>query len=299
MGVLKSIISHNPIDYYSAWNRRRLTKKGIVEKRDNQIYRHVGIRFFPKILKITNQLTTYGTENIGILPSKIGFVVVSNHKYALDPFYLGAAFIHNYQITRKIAWVSKIENFIFPIQKSIITPFGTIPLGKGRKIIPLTLKMINDKINKGIGIGMFPEGTRNKSKKLQEFHAGAARIALEYKVPYIPMAILGKRIFFKGKCTVRIGRPVFINPEIECKYSYAKEIANHMHDQVQALLDGNIYDLPKCKYEVSKEEFLRLRKKMLEKELVREIPLSVKEYSSDLEEIIALEKAEEEISISK
>ncbi|MBD3353090.1 MAG: hypothetical protein GF364_16535 [Candidatus Lokiarchaeota archaeon] len=189
MGLLSTILKHNPIDAYSAWNRKRLTKKGIVNKRDNQIYRHVGLRFFPKILKLTNNLTVEGTEHICKLPNS-GFIAISNHKYALDPFYLGTVFCHNNKVARKIAWVSKLENFKYPFQKSIITPFGTIPLGEGRKMTPLTLKMIREKLKEGVGVGMFPEGTRMEGDKVGNFHTGAARFCLKYKVPYIPMAII-------------------------------------------------------------------------------------------------------------
>lgn len=249
MSLLKKILLHNPIDAYSAWNRRRLAKKGIVEKRDNQIYRHIGIRFFPKILWFTNKLTVEGTENIAKLPSKSGFIAISNHQYALDPFFLGCMFNHENKITRKIAWVSKLENFTIPIQKSLVTPFGTIPLSKDRKMTPLTFRMIHDKLSKGIGVGMFPEGTRSTSTKIGNFHAGAARLALHYKVPYIPMAITGKRSFFKGKCHVRIGEPVFLDPNLECSYENAKEIASDMQKQVQALFEGNVKLVPRCRFE--------------------------------------------------
>jgi 1-acyl-sn-glycerol-3-phosphate acyltransferase len=248
MSTLMNILLHNPIDAYSAWNRRRLKKKGIVDKRDNQIYRHVGLRFFPKILWFTNKLTVEGTENIKKL-ARGGFIAVSNHQYALDPFFLGCMFNHENKIARKIAWVSKLENFTIPIQKSLVTPFGTIPLNKDRKMTPLTFKMIHEKLSKGVGVGMFPEGTRGDGTKIGNFHAGASRLALHYQVPYIPMAITGKRSFFKGTCHIRIGEPVFLDQNLECSYENAKEIAIDMQNQVQALFDGHVKSVPKCRFE--------------------------------------------------
>lgn len=248
MGLLSTILKHNPIDRYAVWNRKRLTKKGKCFERDCEIYNNIGMRWFPKILKFTNDLSHEGTHNIFKLPNKGGFIVVANHRYTLDPFYIGTAFHHQGKYSRKIHWVSKYENFKYPIQRSIIIPFGTIPLTEDRKLSNGTLKMIEGRLENGIGVGMFPEGHRNKDGTLAPFHAGAARLCLEHNVPYIPVAITGKSVFFKGKCHVSIGEPVYLDPDLSCEYDIAQEIADDMHDQVNSLL--NKTKMPVCRYSI-------------------------------------------------
>jgi 1-acyl-sn-glycerol-3-phosphate acyltransferase len=244
--VIKKMVQLNPIDALAANSRRRLQNKGKdkLEASDNWVYWHIGMRFFPKILRFTNHLTL---ECLGDLPRST-FVVVSNHQYALDPFFIGLGIK-----TNKVCWVSKLDNFKTPLMKSIIAPFGTIPLNRNRKMSKLTLSMIHEAIDHGYAIGMFPEGGRSKKGILEGFHAGAARICLERRIPYVPVAITGKRVFFKGKCHVKVGKPVYLDPCIECGYENAKNIAYDMRAQVQALLDSE-KEIPKCRYEIDNRQ---------------------------------------------
>ena len=61
------------------------------------------------------------------------------------------------------------------------------------------------------GIGIFPEGTRNKKRdgSLLDFHLGAAKICIENNVPYVPVALIGESFPFKGKVEIVVGRPIF------------------------------------------------------------------------------------------
>ncbi|MHA1820487.1 MAG: hypothetical protein ACTSU2_09050 [Promethearchaeota archaeon] len=74
---------------------------------------------------------------------------------------------------------------------------------------------------------------------------------MEYKDPYLPVVLVGVRMFFKGKCEVRIEHPVFLDQSLEPFYKIAKEIAEDMRLQVQSLLDGNM-KIPPCRYEIKK-----------------------------------------------
>jgi 1-acyl-sn-glycerol-3-phosphate acyltransferase len=61
---------------------------------------------------------------------------------------------------------------------------------------------------------MFPEGTRSKDKaQMRKGKVGAVRLALEYGVPILPIAISGTHDFgFRGwkgnKITIQAGQPV-------------------------------------------------------------------------------------------
>lgn len=256
--LIKSALKHNPIDAYAEWFRKNLESIGNkrLEEFDHDVYWRFAYVMFPRILKITNKFTWEGDENIPNI--KGSFVAVCNHKYALDPFYAGVAFACG-KVNRKVVWVSKLANLKTPIMKSIITPFGTIPLSKDRKMTPFTKKRIDDIIAEQIdGVGMFPEGSRSKDGIIRPFHTGSAILCLEKKVPYIPIALMGKRSFFKGKAHARIGKPVYLDPNLEISYEVAKEISEDMRAQVQALYDGKT-EIPKCRYEVKPEIYIKIK----------------------------------------
>jgi 1-acyl-sn-glycerol-3-phosphate acyltransferase len=58
-------------------------------------------------------------------------------------------------------------------------------------------------------VGIFPEGTRNKSEEGEMLrpHLGAAMIALKAGAPVMPVAVSGTRGVF-GKITVHVGSPI-------------------------------------------------------------------------------------------
>lgn len=253
--LAKMVMYHNPFDAYVSWHRKHLAKKGPdnVYKYDQLIYWRVGYIFFPKILKLTNKFTYSGYEHLKDL--KGPFMVICNHNDSLDPFYAGTALSCG---TRRkmihVSWVSKLANLHTPLMKSIIKYFGTIPLAPGRKMDATTRKLIEDVLAHKQGIGFFPEGGRSKDRsQIRQFHAGAARICLEYKIPYVPVCLTGKRFFFKGKCSARIGKPVYLNPELPCSYDNAILVADDMHAQIQSLFEDKT-ELPRGRFEIIKPE---------------------------------------------
>lgn len=253
--LLKMALFHNPIDAYISWHRRHLAKRGPenVYKFDQRIYWTVGYIFFPRILRLTNKFTWEGEENLREVDGP--FMVVCNHNDALDPFYVGTAMSCGSRNQRiHVSWVSKLGNLHTPIMKSIISYFGTIPLGRGRKMDEQTGAMIKDALRRGQGIGFFPEGSRGKTREeramIREFHSGAARLCLEHKIPYIPVVLHGRRMFFKGKARCTIGHPVYLDPSLECTHENARLVTIDMHAQVQALFEGKP-DIPRSRFEAA------------------------------------------------
>jgi 1-acyl-sn-glycerol-3-phosphate acyltransferase len=253
--MVKMAMYHNPFDAFVSWHRRHLAKKGPenLYKYDQLIYWRIGYIFFPKILKFTNKFTFSGYENVKGL--KGPFMVICNHNDSLDPFYAGTALSCG---TRRkmihVSWVSKLGNMYTPVMKSIVKYFGTIALGPGRKMDATTRRDIEQVIAHKQGIGFFPEGGRSKDRsEIRQFHAGAARLCIEYKLPYVPVCLTGKRFFFKGRSTARIGKPVYLNPYLECNYDNAVLVADDMHAQVQALFVGKT-EQPRCRFEITKPE---------------------------------------------
>jgi 1-acyl-sn-glycerol-3-phosphate acyltransferase len=221
-------------------------KRGEWQDHVNKTYYHVGARFFPRITWITNRTTW---ENNEFIPprEKGGMIVVANHKYLLDPFFCSIAFTGPH-IYREIRWVSKIENFTQPIIRSIIFPFGTIPLSPERTLTERTIREIKYSLQRGLCIGMFPEGGRTKEGPIRPFKTGAARMVLLNKVAYIPTALLGNRDLLKGKAHIRVGTPVYLQDGLDPNdKDLLQEIADDMQKQVVALYFNK--PQPSAKYE--------------------------------------------------
>jgi 1-acyl-sn-glycerol-3-phosphate acyltransferase len=188
--------------------------------------------------KISNKFKVNGLENLEGLDDS-PYVVICNHKSSLDPIYLNCAF-RNY---KKIRWVSKIENFQNKNYSKFLEIGQVIPLDENRKMTTEGWIKVKKAFSKNEAFGIFPEGTRNYSDELLDFHTGAARICIENNVPYVPVVIIGKAKPFKGKVTVNIGRPVYLQ-KFNADYDDLKIISIDMKDQLNELLLNNFNFFP-------------------------------------------------------
>lgn len=120
-----------------------------------------------------------------------------------------------------------------------------------RSDIKQSLKVILaaiDKINSGISICVFPEGTRNKDKEdptsVLPFKEGSFKIATKTKCKIVPMAITGTSAIFedhlpwikKGKVTVQYGEPIDITT---LSKEEVKTIGAYTQQKIQNMLKAN------------------------------------------------------------
>lgn len=147
-----------------------------------------------------------GMENF---PKKGKTIVYSNHICALDPVVMVCV------LPRQISFMAKVEIFRNPILAWMFKKVGVFPVKRGFadiSAIKNSLKVLN---NGGV-FGMFPEGTRSKDGKLQEFSRGIASIAHKSKATIIPVAIIDKYRYFKP-LKLRIGKPLCFESYFEQK----------------------------------------------------------------------------------
>lgn len=129
-----------------------------------------------------------------------GVILAANHFSVLDALILAVSY------PKEIFTMGKIELFKNPISKLVMTKLNTIPVsrkGFTREPIRKMLKLL--KQNKTVAI--FPEGTVSPDGKLGDFKFGLAKIALEAKVPIIPVAIKGSnRVLPPGQKIPRLNK---------------------------------------------------------------------------------------------
>jgi 1-acyl-sn-glycerol-3-phosphate acyltransferase len=114
-----------------------------------------------------------------------GLIIAANHQTYFDPFWLS---IPIKRPTRYLAWS---DAFSWPIVGRGLIWLGAWPLaleGSDPAAIRRSLQWLRD----GGAVVIFPEGGRSESDgELVRFKAGAVRLALEAKVPILPVTIRG------------------------------------------------------------------------------------------------------------
>jgi len=155
-----------------------------------------------------------GVEHI---PKEGAAILASNHLSAADSLFLPIV------VSRDITFLAKAEYFLGDGLKGRLTAaffrgIKQIPVerGNGRaalNALDIALRVLAE----GELFGIYPEGTRSPDGKMHRGHTGIARIALEAKVPVIPVAMIntdkvqpiGARLPRLGHAIgVRIGAPL-------------------------------------------------------------------------------------------
>ncbi|MCL6477529.1 MAG: 1-acyl-sn-glycerol-3-phosphate acyltransferase [Peptococcaceae bacterium] len=176
------------------------------------------------VLLSLRRMEIRGLENI---PMQGAFVLVCNHKSYWDPVIIGCAL----PMTRQVFFMAKSELFDIVPLGLIIRKLGSFPIRRGgadRAAIRTAL----DHLAAGRIVGIFPEGTRNKSDGILEPHLGAAMLATRAGVPVLPAAVSGSRGFW-SKVRIVFGEPVHFHRETagnKVKKANRKELADISED---------------------------------------------------------------------
>jgi len=185
-----------------------------------------------------------GGEN---LPEEGAAILAANHASYADHLIIGAYAAT--KVNRQVHFLAKKEHFDNFFKKSWHEYVGSIQLDrekKGKKALKLALKALKD----GKIIGIHPEGTRTLTGKLQQGKTGVARLALQSRVPVIPIGLTGTfEMLPKGKyipklkkATMNIGKPMFFT-----QY-YNKKPTKKLLREVTTRIMKEIAKLSKQKY---------------------------------------------------
>jgi 1-acyl-sn-glycerol-3-phosphate acyltransferase len=160
-----------------------------------------GVRF---LLWLLTRCVVSGLENV---PSDGPFLLVSNHLSMLDPPCLGAL------LPRRIAFMAKEEAFRDPLLGPIVKWYGAFAVKRGqadRQALRTAIAILKS----GGVVGMFPEGHRSKTGRLNKAYAGSALVAHMAEVPILPVAISGTEriksplsLLSRPAVTLRVGEP--------------------------------------------------------------------------------------------
>jgi 1-acyl-sn-glycerol-3-phosphate acyltransferase len=150
---------------------------------------------------LVSPLRVYGAERV---PRLGGVVLALNHFSWLDPSAFGAA------CPRTIYYMAKIEAHRVPGLGQLIRAFGTFSVRRGESDRE-AVRMMRRIVAEGKALGLFVEGTRQRSGVPGEVKPGAAMVALQEDVAVVPAAIYGTQLWRLGNfhpASVGWGEPV-------------------------------------------------------------------------------------------
>ena len=140
------------------------------------------------LVYVLARLRVYGKERV---PRNGGIVLALNHFSWLDPLAFGVA------SPRTIYYMAKIEAYRVPGLGQIMRAFGAFSVRRGESDRE-AVRTMRRVVREGEALGLFAEGTRQRSGVPGELQPGASMVALQEGIPVVPGAIHGTQTWRPG-----------------------------------------------------------------------------------------------------
>jgi 1-acyl-sn-glycerol-3-phosphate acyltransferase len=159
------------------------------------------------VLRLVFRPQVSGAEHV---PASGPAILASNHLSYADWLFMPLT------LPRRVTFVAKAEYFNTPglkgwFQKKFFSGAGQVPIDRSgasaaEGALSAAKRILTEE---GDLFGIYPEGTRSHDGKLYRGKTGVARLALECKVPVIPVAVVGTDVVAPpGQTFGRFTRPI-------------------------------------------------------------------------------------------
>ncbi len=139
------------------------------------------------LLRATMRRDWRGAEH---LPAEGGFIAAGNHLSNVDPLVF-AHYLYNHGAAPR--FLAKHTLFAVPVVGRVFRLAGQIPVERDSASAVAALEPARKALERGLCVGIFPEGTFTRAPDLWPMTAkhGVARLALSARVPVVPVAQWG------------------------------------------------------------------------------------------------------------
>ena len=164
----------------------------------------VGRHTIGTTVKLFAPTRVYGRDRV---PLEGGLVVAMNHFHWLDPPAFGSA------SPRTLYFMAKAEAHRIPGLGQLIRSFGTFSVRRGESDRE-AVRMMRQVVRDGHALGLFAEGTRQRSGVPGPVQPGAAMAAIQEGVPVVCAAIEGTQHWRFGRFTpiaIAFGEPMTLD----------------------------------------------------------------------------------------
>ena len=169
------------------------------------------------LFKICYRPTIVGKE---FIPKTGRIVLAGNHTNNFDCLLLISS------TKRTIHFLAK-DSLMKGIKKIIFKGMAIIPVNRSRKD-PEALKNAIDVLNKEQVIGIFPEGTINRTENITlPFKYGAVKMASVTDSVIVPFVITGKYHLFRRKIRIEFLNPYKVGTDLEEEKKKLREIISY------------------------------------------------------------------------
>lgn len=170
-------------------------------------FRILVVAILRQVFRLIMKMEIEGLEN---LPLSGGIIIACNHVTNFDVFPMQLS------LPRPIFFMGKAELFKLPPMNWALRNLGAFPVYRGEKD-QWAMHHAQRVLEHEQTLGMFPEGTRNKSRGLGVAKTGTARLSIENGAPIVPMLVVGSDQFFKkiphrARVTIKLLPPLVSLP---------------------------------------------------------------------------------------
>ena len=207
-----------------------------------QAHYHHGSRVWAKLLLwLTGiRVRVQNPEAIEAVIARGPFIVASNHQSVVDILVL----LH--VVPFQFAFFTKRTLFVIPVYGWYLWAAGYIPVNRqDPRSAYRSIEAAARKIDKGVSLVIFPEGSRSENGALGRFKSGFIRIAEKTEAPILPVAISGShQIVPKGsvlmnpaEVTITVGSPIDVRAEMLNNRDERSRVVTEVRDNIATMLE--------------------------------------------------------------
>lgn len=164
-------------------------------------------------------------SQVDMLPDSGGVILAANHLTNFDVFPI------QFATQRPIFFMGKAELFKNPLMDFVYRQMGGFPVHRGERD-EWAMEHAREVLERGLVLGMFPEGTRSHASGLRLAKTGTARLSLITRCPIMPAALYGTQ-----KITKRFPKQTLIH------LSFGKLIYPDQNESTLSLTDRLMFAL--------------------------------------------------------